>query len=229
MEKRENQNSGIGLGLKVMIVLCMVFTVYNSYLTIESRKDVVAMKATLEEIQTKVEEPVIVTNTKTIIKEEKEPVQKTETKQTPKAESKPVQKTEPKPVQKSVEEAVKRNVATETTVEARQPVSTTTAVPKVAKKVRVTPSAKVRVENRYVSGTTYLPVGKFYEEGTVTVEVVMDWLGSVTSTSIINTTIQNEDILYACRESALKTNFSTNKDDHGKKIKGTITYTFTAQ
>ncbi len=210
MEKREYQNSEIGLGLKVMIVLCMVFTVYNSYLTIESRKDVIAMKEALKDIQATVAEPIVVTNTKTIIKEEK----KAETKQTQKSESEPVQKTD----------------ATKPAVETKQPASTTTETPKVAKKVRITPTAKVRIENRYVLGTTYLPEGKFTQGGIIKVWVYVDFLGKVAKTEIAESDITDEDVLYVCREAALKTRFSHDSHaDLNSLLRGTITYTFSTQ
>lgn len=105
------------------------------------------------------------------------------------------------------------------------------AVPKaISAKKRIKPTAKVRVENRYVSGKTYLPEGNFTIEGEVTVRVEVDWMGRVTSTMIPSGNIADDDIRYACREAALKTQFSS--DPHGdfdSRAFGTITYTFSGQ
>lgn len=95
---------------------------------------------------------------------------------------------------------------------------------------RIVSSAKARVEDRYVSGRTVLPEGQFTEEGTVVIEVWIDDIGTVTKTVVASSTIEDEEVQYACREAALKTDFSINHDQgHDIKQKGTITYTFTAQ
>jgi TonB family protein len=108
----------------------------------------------------------------------------------------------------------------------RQPVkAAVTAKPK-----NIVPSVKVRVEDRYVQGEPELPAGKFNEEGTVVVKVLIDFMGGVTSTSIQSSTVTDEDVQYACREAALKTRFSPNVHAGAdSRLAGTITYTFSAQ
>ncbi len=101
---------------------------------------------------------------------------------------------------------------------------------KAAKVKKIVPSAKARVENRYVEGDIVLPEGKFLEEGTVTVNVYVDFMGTVTKTDIASSTISDEEVKYACREAALKTDFSL--DVHAgadSRLKGTIVYTFSAR
>jgi outer membrane murein-binding lipoprotein Lpp len=91
---------------------------------------------------------------------------------------------------------------------------------------RVSVSAKVKVDNRYVSGTTYLPKVATGPEGVVVVNVTMGRIGTVGSVSINSaSTINDEEILDLCKEAALKTNFAYNPDAPDKS-KGTITYTF---
>lgn len=93
----------------------------------------------------------------------------------------------------------------------------------------VSVSAKVKVENRYVRGTTYLPKVSTGPEGLVVIDVTMDRIGIVTAVSVnIKSTISDDDIIDLCKESALKTNFAYNPDAP-EKSKGTITYTFTAK
>lgn len=94
----------------------------------------------------------------------------------------------------------------------------------------IVPSVKVRVEDRYVQGEPKLPAGKFNEEGTVVVKVLIDYGGRVVSTSIQSSTVTDEDVQYACREAALKTRFSYNVHAGAdSRLAGTITYTFSAQ
>lgn len=95
--------------------------------------------------------------------------------------------------------------------------------------VRVAVSAKVRVENRYVQGTTYVPKVTTGPTGTVIVNIKMTRVGAVTSASINRgSTITDEDIIDQCKEAALKTSFAYNPDAPEKST-GTITYTFTAK
>lgn len=113
-------------------------------------------------------------------------------------------------------------------VKERQPVKA--AVTAKPKPMNIVPGVKVRVEDRYVLGEPKLPAGKFNEEGTVVVKVLIDFGGSVTSTSIQSSTVTDEDVQYACREAALKTRFSSNVHaDIDSRLAGTITYTFSAQ
>lgn len=93
----------------------------------------------------------------------------------------------------------------------------------------VSVSAKVKVEDRYVQGTTVLPKVKTGPVGVVIVGVVMNHGGTVTSARIQSgSTISDEDVLDACKEAALKTDFSVNIDV-SEKHPATITYTFTAK
>lgn len=113
---------------------------------------------------------------------------------------------------------------------AAKPAAKETSAPKAAKVKKIVPSAKARVENRYVEGEVVLPEGKFLEEGTVTVNVYVDFMGTVTKTEIASSTINDEEVKYACREAALKTDFSL--DVHAgadSRLKGTIVYTFSAR
>lgn len=94
---------------------------------------------------------------------------------------------------------------------------------------RVAVSAKAKVENRYVSGTTYLPKVSTGPTGVVVINVTMDQLGSVGRVSVNpSSTINDEDIIDACKESALRTRFGLNLDAPERST-GTITYTFTAR
>lgn len=93
----------------------------------------------------------------------------------------------------------------------------------------VSVSAKVKVENRYVEGTTYVPRITSGPSGIVIIDVTVIRIGKVTAISVNNgSTISNEEIIDACKEAALKTRFSYNPDAPDK-IRGTITYTFTAK
>lgn len=93
----------------------------------------------------------------------------------------------------------------------------------------VSVSAKVKVENRYVMGTTYVPKISTGQSGTVVIDVTLTRTGTVTAVSTNGrSTITDEDIIDACKEAALKTDFSYNPEAPDKS-KGTITYTFTAK
>ncbi len=135
-------------------------------------------------------------------------------------------------VQGSNESEIEVDAEPESVVEApvTKTVAKDAAPQKVVKAKRIIPSAKARVENRYVEGDIVLPEGKFLEEGTVTVNVYVDFMGTVTKTDIASSTISDEEVKYACREAALKTNFSL--DVHAgadSRLKGTIVYTFSAK
>lgn len=94
---------------------------------------------------------------------------------------------------------------------------------------KVTVSAKVKVEDRYVNGSTVLPKVTKGPEGVVIIGIVMDKGGYVTSAKVRSgSTIKDEDILDACKEAALRTRFSMNLDVSDKHP-ATITYTFTAK
>lgn len=94
---------------------------------------------------------------------------------------------------------------------------------------RVSVSAKVKVEDRYVSGTTYLPKITTGPTGVVVVGITISHSGSVTSARVkTESTISDEDILDACKDAALRTRFNLNVDVSDKHP-ATITYTFTAK
>lgn len=94
---------------------------------------------------------------------------------------------------------------------------------------RVSVSAKVRVENRYVEGRTPIPNVTTGPVGTVVVNVTMNQVGSVNAVSINKaSTISDEDILELCKEAALRTRFSLNVEAPTRTT-GTIIYTFTAR
>lgn len=96
-------------------------------------------------------------------------------------------------------------------------------------KGRVTVSAKVKVEDRYVPYRMYLPNISEGPVGKVVVNITIEQSGSVVSARINpESTISDEDILDACKEAALKTGFSYNPEAPSKQT-GTITYTFTAR
>ena len=105
--------------------------------------------------------------------------------------------------------------------------SPATATGKTSKSGRVLVTAKVKVENRYVNGMTYLPKVSTGPEGVVIIDVTMTRVGTVTAVSVNgNSTISDEEILDACKEAALKTDFGYNPDAP-EKSRGTITYSFT--
>ncbi len=96
-------------------------------------------------------------------------------------------------------------------------------------KGKVSVSAKAKVENRYVSGYTYLPKISEGPVGNVVVTIEINWGGTVTSAQINpKSTISDEDILDACKDAALRTSFSINPDAPQKQT-ATITYSFTAR
>ena len=98
-----------------------------------------------------------------------------------------------------------------------RPTRTTASKPKV--------EAKVRVENRYVQHKPALPEAKAGCTGVVVIEVKMNSLGMVGSATVAGgTTITDEEVLYSCKEAALKTDFAYNPDT--RTSVGTITYTF---
>lgn len=105
----------------------------------------------------------------------------------------------------------------------------TAAAPSSSTPVRVSVTAKVKVENRYVNGRTPLPAVTNGLPGTVVIGVTMNQIGDVNSASVkAGTTINDEDILDACKVAALKTQFSFNAEASSKHP-GTITYTFTTK
>ena len=108
--------------------------------------------------------------------------------------------------------------STEKVTTSSKPARTSASKPKV--------EAKVRVENRYVQNKPTLPEAKAGCTGVVVIEVKMNQLGMVGSASVASgTTITDEDVLYSCKEAALKTDFAFNPEAPQTSV-GTITYTF---
>lgn len=100
-------------------------------------------------------------------------------------------------------------------------------VKKTSVKIRV--SASYRIEDRYVLGDITLPDTVGTEPGKVTINILIDHVGSVKKTSIASADgITDENVLDACRKAALKTHFNINTDAP-KAQPGAITYTFAAQ
>lgn len=96
-------------------------------------------------------------------------------------------------------------------------------------KIRVSVTAKVKVEDRYVRGETYLPKITEGPIGKVVVSICINNGGWVISARIKpESTISNEDVLDACKDAALRTMFSSNYEVSDKHP-ATITYTFTAK
>ncbi len=96
-------------------------------------------------------------------------------------------------------------------------------------KTRVSVTAKVKVEDRYVNGETYLPKVIEGLVGKVVVNITIEHYGRVVSARINpESTISDEDILDACKDAALRTSFSINTEAPSKQT-ATITYTFTAK
>ena len=94
---------------------------------------------------------------------------------------------------------------------------------------RVSVTAKVKVEDRYVSGKTPIPSVTNGPTGVVVIGVTMNRVGIVSKATVnTGTTITDEEILDACKEAALKTSFGYNPEAPDHSI-GTITYTFTAK
>ena len=94
---------------------------------------------------------------------------------------------------------------------------------------RVSVTAKVKVEDRDVSGKTPMPSVTNGPTGVVVIGVTMNRVGIVSKATVNSgTTISDEDVLDACNEAALKTRFGFNPDAPNHSV-GTITYTFTAR
>ena len=92
----------------------------------------------------------------------------------------------------------------------------------------VSVSVKAKVENRYVRSTS-VPKISIGPTGVVIIDVIVTKFGDVTSVAVNgDSTINDEEIIDACKEAALKTNFSYNSDAPDK-TRGTISYTFTAR
>ena len=94
---------------------------------------------------------------------------------------------------------------------------------------RVSVTAKVKVEDRYVSGKTPIPSVTNGPTGVVVIGVTMNRVGIVSKATVnTGTTITDEEILDACKEAALKTSFGYNPEAPDHSV-STITYTFTAK
>ena len=91
---------------------------------------------------------------------------------------------------------------------------------------RVSITAKAKVENRYLRDGAILPKITYGPIGIVVINATMDFLGTVNAVSVNpRSTINDEEIIDACKEAALRTEFSSNTDAPRKQT-GTITYTF---
>lgn len=101
------------------------------------------------------------------------------------------------------------------------------AVPAVQDRMHV--KAKERIEDRYAMGGVVLPDVECDSEGVVVVDITVDRLGIVTGAEEgSGTTISDEEVLYRCKEAALKTRFSYNPDAE-PQTSGTIKYIFTRE
>lgn len=99
------------------------------------------------------------------------------------------------------------------------------AVPAVQDRMQV--KAKERIEDRYATGGVVLPDVECDSEGVVVVDITVDRLGIVTGAEEgSGTTISDDEVLYRCKEAALKTRFSYNPDAE-PQTSGTIKYIFT--
>lgn len=99
------------------------------------------------------------------------------------------------------------------------------AAPAVQDRMQV--KAKERIEDRYAMGGVVLPDVECDSEGVVVVDITVDRLGIVTGAEEgSGTTISDDEVLYRCKEAALKTRFSYNPDAE-PQTSGTIKYIFT--
>ena len=75
------------------------------------------------------------------------------------------------------------------------------------------PDVKVRVEDHYMMLDPEFPDVSFPKDELVVIDIIVNQLGIVVR-AIINdgTTVRDEDVLYACKEAALKLLFSYNPD-----------------
>ena len=93
----------------------------------------------------------------------------------------------------------------------------------------VTPhvTARIRVDNRYANDNIPLPNINYPINGVVVVKICINQIGMVGSVDIVtsDTDISDEDVLYSCKEAALKTHFAFNPEAPETSI-GTITYIF---
>lgn len=93
---------------------------------------------------------------------------------------------------------------------------------------KMTVSSSYRMEDRYVSSKVRLPDYLGDQEGKIVVNITIDALGDVKTTSVgSETTISDEDVIEASRKAALQTHFNYNSDVRTQE--GTITYTFKKQ
>lgn len=94
-------------------------------------------------------------------------------------------------------------------------------------KDQINVSVKAKVENRYLSNRSDIPIKKDGITGVVIIDIVVKSYGEVTKVSLNPaSTIKDEDIIDSCKECALKTRLSSNFDCPDRQT-GTITYTFT--
>lgn len=209
----ENNNNFV---IKVLAIILIAILGINVYRTESTKKEISELTSTVDLIQAQLDSLVI------------QPASAPSSAQS--ADKKKVATLERRVVSlESQVSSLKGTVETLTKPAPNTKTAVSTANTSTSKGSKITVSAKVKVENRYVMGTTYLPKVSIGPEGVVVINVSMDRVGIVSSVSVNSaTTITDEDILDLCKESALKTSFAYNPDAPQKST-GTITYTFMAK
>ena len=100
---------------------------------------------------------------------------------------------------------------------------------KAAAPVSFRPDVKVRVEDHYPMSDPEFPDVTFPYGDQVVVDVVVNMLGMVVKASIGNgTTVSDEDILYDCKEEAMKIHFSYNPES-AERIQGKVIYSYVTE
>lgn len=203
-------------GNTILQIMTLVVCVYVTYFTYHSFKEIGQLRAENELILGKLDSLQNIA---------------------PVTADKPAEKT-PRPVNadpnsKNISKEPSNSVASKISdkpakkVTQNQPRKPVNEVKKTSVKIRV--SASYRIEDRYVLSNIILPDTVGTEPGNVTINILINQVGSVKKTSIASADgITDENVLDACRKAALKTDFNFNTDAP-KAQSGTITYTFTAQ
>ncbi len=218
----------------ILIIVCLVLTIYSVYQSAALNEEMRSLRETMD--STVAQMAMDIEYCKEFIEEESDRHEMDNKKAEKVSSKKPTSIESKRAEARRILAAKKAEKATNDIVKevsGQEVVTKKTAVKRstpTTKKTIIKPTAKVRVENRYVIGTTFLPVGKFTQEGTVKVRVYVRRIGNVAKTEIVESDITDEDILYSCREAALKTNFSYDSSaDYQSLLQGTITYTFSAE
>lgn len=220
----ENNNNFIIKGLAIILIAILVLNVYR---TETIKKELTDLSDTLSQVQSQIdflEYPEVGHSSAPAVPENSQIIRLE--KRFDNLESKVSN------LQSSVERLSKAPSHTSTRTSVNPGVSSNGTTATSGTKIqngRVSVSAKVKVENRYVRGTTYVPNVTKGPSGIVIVDVTINRIGMVGSVSINRgSTISDEDILDLCKEAALKTEFAYNPEAPDKS-RGTITYTFTAK